>query len=1479
MPRLNRIRLGHIKYNNGRSMISDETFNLYEESTLLRMENGGGKSVMTQLLLSPYISAKSRKFPKRPFYDYFREPKPSFIFEEWQKDDEAGYFTVGMIVRKAQSLKMNSEELDQEDRRLDLYAFIAEYDQLSDPLNLAEYPVTVMNNGKKSYIGFKEAKDNIEDLAKKRPQNIRLYNLNTSASRKKYFETLQSLGIEQSEWEQLRDFNLDESGLSKFTSEYNTQDKLVNKVFLPAIEKKLNALSGTDHMQMFREMADSYCRLMIQNAGIYEQKKQREDFLERLRELHQPAADLLRKDGERLEALKAIASLQKGLLKADEILTEQIDETRNLIADAQEVRNLLQLEMYAQKYYRIDDLIQEARANAIVLQAEKEKLEGQTSDAQHLLDAMTLSHTSDRIRSLEARKTGLETKLATLQKSQEELMDEISQTASALADFIRSRISERNEEIESIDEREAADRNRMEEISGLTSRLNKEIGKLNQSLGSMNQILEDYRKQEDRFVQTSGISIQHTLSYYEDQPVLEAAVNTLEESQKLAADTLSKREEELAENENRILENGKEQNENALQIQKANADLKTAKDLCAKNQQILEKKMSLSRILNLSEEDRYSDPLLLEKTGERIRQIKDDIRLSHKESDRYAREIENLKTGCSLDLSDAVKSVMNDLGLPIQTGSEFLKEKRMPFKNKQKLIENIPFLPYSLVLSEKQIQELIRELKEKQIFTSSILPMVASESLDLRKKASLPDSSELHFYLHYNDRLIEKDALDAMILNAQSKKEAEERYCQNLETDRSRMEADREWLQAHPLSRAEEEKAIAERQKIEESLEQLQIRKGELEVQNLSLKKEKKELNRLQKEAARKLRQADEILKDGQTLLKDYLNACQTNRNKEQALCQIQEDESRLQSLNQENSSLQDEISRLLLQKESLNHELNALGDELQEYESYSSETRKEGSYENLKASYASLKKKMSDSEIPSVSEDLQNVKAELKSKNRLFARQKDSYPMEESEWIHLHASEEEMEDQKGILKNAQKQEKAAVEACAKASEELIQKETELSGILDRIEEKSGKREVLARFETRTADLNPEMEQIRKEEQQLEQKKTQLDDKKRDFQSHENQARRLVSDAADEIGEAEPVVGLSDLSAEEVGKRLTADSLSVSRSRKAMDEIGRSISSSLRKLENDAHKKGDAEMEQLLASVGELVLQPQLLQETLLHRTKLLEDFLQKIMHDLENAEKNRNEVEENLFSYIHRLSMELGRIDHGTTITLRGRTRKMLQVNQPKWDDNEALYRQKTAELLRSIVSQIGTDPSKIGAVLAGTITVSHLFASVIGLQNVSVKLYKVEQNNETKITWDQAGSTSGAESFLCAFTVVAAVLAYQRNLDTSIISNSRKSSVMLMDNPFAKAHSDHIIDALRQMCDAQQIQLVAFSAVENAAILNAFNTIYALRMIHKNDGNSYLHVDTQKEIPRSLEPVELHVEKRAVIGEAQSVLLEELM
>ena len=46
MPLLNKIRLTHIEYNYGRTVIPDQEIDIDGISTLLKMENGGGKSVM-----------------------------------------------------------------------------------------------------------------------------------------------------------------------------------------------------------------------------------------------------------------------------------------------------------------------------------------------------------------------------------------------------------------------------------------------------------------------------------------------------------------------------------------------------------------------------------------------------------------------------------------------------------------------------------------------------------------------------------------------------------------------------------------------------------------------------------------------------------------------------------------------------------------------------------------------------------------------------------------------------------------------------------------------------------------------------------------------------------------------------------------------------------------------------------------------------------------------------------------------------------------------------------------------------------------------------------------------------------------------------------------------------------------------------------------------------------------------------------------
>ena len=53
MSKINAIRIINLNYNNNAIKISDETFDMNGETTLLSLQNGGGKSVLVQMILAP----------------------------------------------------------------------------------------------------------------------------------------------------------------------------------------------------------------------------------------------------------------------------------------------------------------------------------------------------------------------------------------------------------------------------------------------------------------------------------------------------------------------------------------------------------------------------------------------------------------------------------------------------------------------------------------------------------------------------------------------------------------------------------------------------------------------------------------------------------------------------------------------------------------------------------------------------------------------------------------------------------------------------------------------------------------------------------------------------------------------------------------------------------------------------------------------------------------------------------------------------------------------------------------------------------------------------------------------------------------------------------------------------------------------------------------------------------------------------------
>ena len=143
MSKINAVRFINLNYNNSAIRISDETLFMNGESTLLSLRNGGGKSVLVQMMTAPFVHKRYRDVKDRPFSSYFTTNKPSFILVEWALEQGAGYVLTGMMIRKNQDVEDVSGEA------LEMINFISEYRQ---PCIQDIHHLPVVEKGKKEML-------------------------------------------------------------------------------------------------------------------------------------------------------------------------------------------------------------------------------------------------------------------------------------------------------------------------------------------------------------------------------------------------------------------------------------------------------------------------------------------------------------------------------------------------------------------------------------------------------------------------------------------------------------------------------------------------------------------------------------------------------------------------------------------------------------------------------------------------------------------------------------------------------------------------------------------------------------------------------------------------------------------------------------------------------------------------------------------------------------------------------------------------------------------------------------------------------------------------------------------------------------------------------------------------------------------------------------------------------------------------------
>ena len=195
-----------------------------------------------------------------------------------------------------------------------------------------------------------------------------------------------------------------------------------------------------------------------------------------------------------------------------------------------------------------------------------------------------------------------------------------------------------------------------------------------------------------------------------------------------------------------------------------------------------------------------------------------------------------------------------------------------------------------------------------------------------------------------------------------------------------------------------------------------------------------------------------------------------------------------------------------------------------------------------------------------------------------------------------------------------------------------------------------------------------------------------------------------------------------------------------------------------------------------------------------------------------------------------------MAKIDNNSTITIRERPIKMLRLQMPDWEENEGLYRQRLDDFLSELtqkgveIYEKNENPSEY---FGTRITTKHVYDTVVGIGNIQIKLYKIEEQREYPITWAEVARNSGGEGFLSAFVILSSLLHYMRRDDTDIFADRNEGKVLVMDNPFAQTNAAHLLKPLMDMAKKTDTQLICLSGLGGDSIYSRFDNIYVLNLV----------------------------------------------
>lgn len=1443
MSKINAVRFINLNYNNNAMKINDECMQFSGKSTLLSLRNGGGKTVLVQMMTAPFVHRGKQKTKDRPFESYFTTAKPSFILVEWLLDGGAGYVLTGLMVRKNQEI--SEEKTD----ALEMMAIISEY---KEPCmqDIHHLPVVEQNEKTMKLKSYNSCRKLFEDYKKDKKLSFFCYDMSSPAQSRQYFYKLMEYQINYKEWETIiRKVNVKESGLSELFSDCRTEKELVEKWFLEAVESKLN--KEENKVKNFQEILEKYAG---KYKNIKEQLKRRDaiqKFKEAAEEIQINAEDFLVKEGEKIEQEKVIAAFiarLNVLYEEAEIERERQEEGRKKL---QEELEFLKYEQLSCEFHEKNREKRNHASNREMIDLEKESLLRKQEKIQKKVHVFLCAKQQEMVNEDKQEWEIRKEKAAISRTKEENLEPERNRIGGQLSGYYEYRLSDNKEKQEAIKKQKLQIRKDISQQKDILNEYREKTKKITESKGSFRSLVRGYDNIEIKYNSNYRENLSRNILGVYEAGMLDIKQEMYDKEQKKSIQENKEQKEKFENTTEEIHRTERAIEEKREKYFQKDSDIKQAEKEKKGYEQELEERKDILKYLELPEEKLFAREEILHKAKIKMQELSSRRRTLEKKEDALQKEYKLLVSGRVMELPDNLKEEFEKLDVPVVYGMEWLKKNGFTEKKNKEIVSQNPFLPYALILTRQELKKLAE--RNGETYTSFPVPIIERENLEsikLDRTQSFVKMQDIHFYILFNENLLDEEKMEIMIEQKQKDiadiretmqicKNEYEDYFHRFDVIKRQAVTKENWDKIQKkLQKLEKEK-----EDIFQNIQQARDTKQSLKKNFEILQKTLRELEKkIESQAARQ-----RAFKELRTAYAEY----EENNKK---LQEYEREEERLenrQHLTEEKiSQLEENYRELSGQENSLFREEESIQNSCQKFAAYKEINR------NVKAgkllgvdSTLRTDNNSGVKIIPSEAEVLK-LEARYEAVTADISQELKELELEEEKALtRYHKSFGELRElcQKYNLKNSEWQ-----NIIYDKREQLYQ-EAELEDYDKKIERKANL-------------LNEE------------DKKIGILNSQKDLESAKNQTKYQLS-------ELERKIAFSEKAIQKYRENLTA--LSEYNNFSADEEIH---------FEQDFKKMSEKELRDfkgmLIRDYNDIIRCVQKCRETLAqtlnkiarqeafqdasYKTPLenmlkvcdnaakvlrqlnitLESYdslMKQLEVDISLVETEKKNVTELLEDYVQNIHKNLEKIGRNSTIKIREKSIKMLKVILPVWEDNEKLYSLRLSDLVDEITEEgirLFENNENAQEYIGRKVTSKNLYDTVVGTGNVQIQLYKIEEQREQQISWNQVAKNSGGEGFLSAFVILSSLLDYMRKDDSDIFMDKNEGKVLLMDNPFAQTNAEHLLKPLMNLADKTNTQLICLTGLGGESIYNRFDNIYVLNLIeaHLRNGIQYLRPEHKK-------------------------------